>query len=155
MINVLALRSQISTLLQSQLGTYTFSNSLTTPAIRVEPSKYEEDPDVSGLEVVINVENEVEVFPMLGGDVGVNTRSQIILKQWDDTASTSAARDALIRELDIVSIVTVPRLQPLGNIETCTITIEADYRYLETAATAVDPVVSGLSIPLIVAATGL
>ena len=69
MIDYAALRTSLTNALSEHLGTYTFSGSLETPAIRVDDGSdpYQEEPAVSGLECVIQPQIEVPVTMLLGG----------------------------------------------------------------------------------------
>lgn len=156
MINVLTLRSEIADLLTGQIGTYTFKNGLSTPAIRVEPSHYPEEPKVSGLEVVISVESSLQVSPRLFNDRLVEAVSTVTLKQWDVENTTQSARQSLIRYLDgVINVQVVPRATFLDNIETCTLTVEQSFAYWGTSIIEPEPgPEDGITIPFIIAATG-
>lgn len=112
--------------LDGQIGTYTFSNGQTTPAIRVEDGSdpYPEEPNVTGLEVVIDVSIDVPIELMLGGSYAQTYSHRIQLKQWDITKNTLPYLDAVsdaIADFEVLTLDRVSRQQrltKLDNIET-------------------------------------
>ena len=135
MINTLELRSTLITALAGQIGIYTFSNNLSTPAVRAEDENYDEEPKVTGLEVVIQLSLKTSIAPLLigvlGGAYEETSTAQITLKQWDIAKNTRAAMDATLAaifQLEDVLLAGNPtrtvRSTKLDNIETCTIQIQ-------------------------------
>ena len=128
MIDIAALKTEVSTLLAGLIGTYTFSEGQQTDAIRIDDGAepYVEQPTVTGLEVVIRPETAIAGQMMLAGDRRLDFTSQIVLKQWDLSQSTQAAREALTKNLAFTDCVIVPRSTVLDSIETCQITLTAE-----------------------------
>lgn len=128
-IDHIALKTLISNTLSSVLGTYTFSNGVTTPAIWVEgvPNTAGEKPlQAEGLEVVIVINTDTDYTPWLAGEYESSQISEIILKQWDATKDTNVARNLLLETPAIQKLITAiqPRVLPFadfGNIEQQTI----------------------------------
>lgn len=130
MIDVDALKLEVETLLAGLIGTYTFTTDLgvqTTPALRVEDGSdpYPVEPQVTGLEVVIRPEAAIAATIFLAGDRQFAFRSEITLKQFDISATTQTAREALMTRLGGLEEVgaIVPRDGRLNNIETCTLVV--------------------------------
>lgn len=109
------LRAEIATILADELGTYTYSGGLTTPALRVDDglSPPVEEPNVTGLEVVLQPHQDMSLRPMLAGDKRFDESIFIVLKSWDVNNTTKAARELLIKELEIDRI---EPLQPRNNV---------------------------------------
>lgn len=114
----------------SQLGTYTFSEGQTTPAIRIDDGTepFDEDPSVEGLELVVVPQLEVPVKDMMGGYQETYT-TLIVLKQWDIELGTMSARPAVLAALHqfgslaVGQVRRVMRSTKLDNIETLTIPV--------------------------------
>lgn len=126
-MNINELRSAIATALADQIGSYIFSQGLSTQALRIDDGSepYPEDPEVQGLEVVIRPEVRVSQSLRLGGDRIQSRRHEVVLKQWDINRTTKAARDALLLVLPVEGEAPiVPRSSALDTLETCTLTIE-------------------------------
>lgn len=111
--DVLTVRSLVASALASDLGTYTFSNAATTPALRVETGSqdYPERPTVSGLEVIIKPRTDTAYTPMLAGDFALDDRGEVILKQWDTSRNTIAATNKLLKTLQPYIESVEPRIQ--------------------------------------------
>lgn len=127
MTDLAALRAEIITVLGENLGTYTFSEGQTTPAIGIDDGSdpFVEQPDRTGLEVIIQPDQDLELEPMLAGDKRLNASVYIVLKQWDIADTTKAARELLIKSLPIDRIESLsPRASELDIIEVCTLAIE-------------------------------
>lgn len=124
MIDPTALKTELLNLLDETIGSYTFTAG-TTPAIRIDDGSapYPEQPIVTGLEVVIRPETEINLTPMLAGDRSVALRSEVVLKQWNLDETTRDARDILIARLSGLEEVgaIVPRNTVLDTIESCTL----------------------------------
>lgn len=124
------IKAALSSALDTQIGVYTFSDGQTTPAIRIDDGSepYEEDPSVTGLEVVIVPALEVAVTPMLGGYKDTYT-TLIALKQWDIEQTTLPYRTKVIEALaEFSDLATgqmrrVMRSSKLDNIETLTVQV--------------------------------
>lgn len=103
-----ALRSLIITELQAAnlLGTYTFPNGTTDPAVSVEGIIYSEPDEgfpptgttIAGLEVVITPATDIPVQPTLDGYTQF-FRHTITLKQWSGDNKTLQAYQTLQRKL--------------------------------------------------------
>ena len=74
MTDLAALRAEIITVLGENLGTYTFSEGQTTPAIGIDDGSdpFVEQPSRTGLEVSIQPDQDLELEPMLAGDKRLN-----------------------------------------------------------------------------------
>ena len=86
------------------------------------------EPTVSGLEVVIIPESEMEFVPLLDSRM-VELTTEIVLKQWDADKSVRPARELIISSLDDVQSVgpLVPRNSALESIESCSILLSNAY----------------------------
>ena len=135
--DILTLRAAIASLLDGQIGTYTYQGGLVTPALRVEDGRRSPspqtvnvlgEPTVSGLEVVIVPESGMEFTPMLDSRM-VEVVTEIILKQWDADKSVRPARELIISSLEDVQSVgpLVPRNSALESIESCSILLSNAY----------------------------
>lgn len=130
MTTALKLKAALMTALSSQIGAYTFSAGQTTPAIRIDDGTdpFDEEPAVSGLEVVIVPQIEVPVQMMMGGYKETYT-TVIVLKQWDIQENTLPARSPVLQALaqfDALAIGQIRRVirsTKLDNIETLTIPV--------------------------------
>ncbi|MFN6472608.1 MAG: hypothetical protein RMY36_023445 [Nostoc sp. SerVER01] len=122
---LVTLRSQIVTALALEIGTYTFPDGTTDPAIailglgsatEIYPPK---DTTVAGLEVVLVTLNSIRIQQRLDGIVQ-NVITQIFLKQFDTSKNTIAPLLKLLSVIEIdgdpIRTVTDPYI---GNIETC------------------------------------
>jgi hypothetical protein len=125
----LAIRSAILAAISGQLGTYTFSNGATQDAFQAtdRDSPFPEEPRVSGLEAIYQVDpTGPDYTRLLSMQYAIRRQGVITLKQWDISATTRAAIDALIPALSRIPVrieefVRVPRSARLNNIETATI----------------------------------
>lgn len=123
------LRADILTALDGEIGEYRFSGGQTTAAIRIDEGTppYDEEPSVSGLEVVIQLFQRMNLTPMLGGDKRLDSSIQIVLKQWDINETTQTAREILISQLPIDRVEpVVQRSNKLDNIEISTLAMDDD-----------------------------
>ena len=126
------LKSALQSKFSASLGTYTFSGTQTTPAIRVDDGSdpFDEEPSISGLEIVIVPSPEIAIQSMLGGYRDTVTTT-VVLKQWDITKTTMGYRSALLEvvagfdDLLLVSgsMRRVISLTKLDNIETLAIQV--------------------------------
>jgi hypothetical protein len=117
-IDHLSLKNLITTILSSEIGTYTFSNGTTTPAIWVEGvsnTAGEKPLQASGLEVVIVINTESDFTPMLSTDYRLAQTSEVILKQWNETKDTSAARALLFANATFQNLVVGNPIRVLPN----------------------------------------
>lgn len=126
----LTIRNAILSAISDQLGTYTFSSGATQDAFQAtdSDSPFPEEPKVSGLEAIYRVEPAgPEYTRLLSRQYALRRQGAITLKQWDITATTRSAIDALIPALTQIPVriegnpVRVPRSAVLNNIETATI----------------------------------
>lgn len=130
MIDTQALRELVSTALAAHVGAYTFSNGQTIGAIRVDDGSdpYDEEPQVTGLEVVIRPNLEVPVTMFLGG-YRQDFSAIILLKQWDIQNTTLEAMTALMPHLaaaptlQVEAVRRITRNTRLDNIETLSIQV--------------------------------
>lgn len=112
------------------IGSYTFAEGQVTPAIRIDDGSepYEEEPAVTGLEVVIVPSPEVNITPLMGGYQEDYT-TLIQLRQWDINDTTMPYLDAVLQAigqfqtLNLVRTQRVMRSNKLDNIETLTISV--------------------------------
>jgi hypothetical protein len=124
------IREALMASLSERIGTYTFSDGQTTPAVRTDDGSdpYEEEPRVEGLEVVIAPSLEVSVNLLLNG-YQETYGTLIVLKQWDIAQTAISALDSVLEAiaefstLNIGQIRRVIRSTQLDNIETLTIPI--------------------------------
>lgn len=131
MISVTTLRSQVLTLLTGLIGTYSYSNGDTAPALAVLPDPNKgwnyplSDCVTTGIEVVIT-QPYPSVTPAYGGKVKP-LRWDITLKQWNGDGSLLEAVAALIDGLDYLlsPLRLVPPNPNLGIIE------QASFQILE------------------------
>ncbi|MEH2102565.1 MAG: hypothetical protein V7K76_23000 [Nostoc sp.] len=119
-------RSKIVTALAGEIGTYTFPDGTTDPAIALLGlgSNVEVYPPVGtsvagGLEVVLVTLNSVRVGQRLDGIIQ-SVVTQIILRQYDVSKSTIEPLFKLLSVLDITGDPIRTISDPfIGNIETC------------------------------------
>jgi hypothetical protein len=131
-----ALRDAIAADLVNDLGTYTFPDGNTAPAIRLEIGNMGKNPEgttCDGLEVVVVAIPTYTLTPIVGGKQ-LTTRAVITLKMWDRERSlligpTEAPLDQVLETLQYLdidispTIKGVPQFEQLGNIETATIEV--------------------------------
>lgn len=130
MIEAPDLRDAIATALDGQIGTYNFGGVLTTPAIRIDDgsSPYDQEPTVTGLEVVIVPSLDVAVKPLMGG-YQQTFGTTIVLKQWNVEETTMTAMDSVLEAIAQFSTLGVGQLRrvirssKLDNIETMVIPV--------------------------------
>jgi hypothetical protein len=130
MIETEVIRDAIETALGSSIGVYAFSTGQSAPAIRVDEGldPFTEDPDVTGLEVVLTPSIAVAIAPVFGGWNQTFTM-EISLKQWDITKKALPALALLLdaiaqfSELGTGQIKRVIRREKLDNIETITLEV--------------------------------
>ncbi|MBW4598914.1 MAG: hypothetical protein KME29_04700 [Calothrix sp. FI2-JRJ7] len=130
MLDQLALRSDILTAIENELGTYKFPDGATDKAICILP-----DPDrgfnypeqgtkVTGLECVIK-KPIPDVAALLGGGATKTYCWEIHLKQWDANKSLMGACDLLINGLSQKYLIErtsyMPIYEKLATIEQCKI----------------------------------
>jgi hypothetical protein len=130
MIDLNELGTALETSLDEELGTYTFSNGLSTAAIRVDDGSdpFDEEPAVDGLECVIQQAIDVPIRPLLGGDYQQDWATAIVLKQWDIERTTLVGMHLALEALaefsfQLAGVRRVVRSSRLDNIETCTISL--------------------------------
>jgi len=109
MSEVLDLRQELETLLSDLLGTYTYPDGATTPAINVG-FKVPEGVTATGLEVVISPEPSSQPMAMQG-DKGVYREWLVVLRQWDD-ADVDSLRLAVERMIARWPEMTAPVVVP-------------------------------------------
>lgn len=85
MIDYLAIRQSLEAALAGELGTYTFPDGQTTPAMAVVVGKnyYPQSATPSGLECVVVVDLGVGIKNLLNNSYEKTWRADIVLKQWD------------------------------------------------------------------------
>lgn len=137
MLTKYELRQAIETALGDLLGTYTLPDGATEiDAVSILPDSvlgYDYPPPgtvISGLEVAVLWDSELTTQPLTGQGNYTTSVVRIELKQWDESATLSAAIDALIATFG-GAITIGPRILPvdsLGNIETCSITLSQSFK---------------------------
>ncbi|MBN3875193.1 hypothetical protein [Nostoc sp. JL23] len=128
MIDILILRNDVLLILESLLGTYTFPDRSTSPAIAClpDPEKGWNYPEngtkTSGLEVVIK-RPYPDVEANIGGDRTFTNTWEIHLKQWDTNASLVDVINKLSAELPaqyfIERVSPMPASDKLLTVEQC------------------------------------
>ena len=120
------LREVIQSALGDELGTYTFENGLSAPAIAYAPNLSDYPPAntvVAGLEVVI-IPPSPSILPLIQG-YAVENKWILYLKQWNPSKTP---RPALNRLLGVVKsikrVIPVPANKKLGIPETYQVTLE-------------------------------
>lgn len=138
------LQQTIETLLAGLIGIYTFSGGLVTAAIAIDDGSQplsatgevlsNEQPTVTGLEVLI-VPGAIDLTNFLDGDKRVDLGTNVVLKQWDISKTTRAAREILVIYLDDVESVAPPQRRStlLDTIETCTLTLSTSFHSLRSS----------------------
>lgn len=124
------LKAVLSAEFEDDLGVYTFSAGQTTPAIKIEDgaAEYEEEPAVTGLEIVVVVSPEISFRQNLGGWQD-SYNYLVVFKQWDIEKTTLAYRERLIEvfaafpDLLVGQMRRIVRQTKLDNIETMTVQI--------------------------------
>lgn len=112
MIDYLAIRQALETALASELGTYTFPEGQTTPAMAVVVGRnnYPQSATPSGLECVIVVDLGVGIRNLLNNSYEKTWRADIVLKQWDTSDDATDCIDYLdtvceaLAEVDNVAV---------------------------------------------------
>ncbi len=140
-IAAIDLRDECLSLLQGQLGTYTFEDGSVVDAIAIIP-----DPDLgydypragthpSGVELIIQIPYP-DAKPLLGLGINKPRTWQIYLKQWDNTKNLIDATNTLINGLPylLTKIVPVPPNENLGTIEQVRIEL-MDYEFASVSGT--------------------
>ncbi|AUB37411.1 hypothetical protein COO91_03356 [Nostoc flagelliforme CCNUN1] len=125
-----ATRSEIVDALADEIGTYTFPDGTTDPAIallglgsNVQVYPPQGTSVTGGLEVVLVTLNSVRIESRLDGIIQ-NIVTQIILRQYDVSKSTIAPLFKILSVLDIAADPIRTVSDPyIGNIETCEIQI--------------------------------
>ena len=138
-ITPLELKAALTEALGEALGTYTFSNGLSTPAIRIEDGNdpYPEEPNRTGLEVVIVPLIEVPVKDLMGGYQETYTTS-IVLKEWNPAASVMTSRPAVLSvlhqfgSLGIGQVRRIQRQRGLNEVESLIIPVSEQVWTAET-----------------------
>lgn len=121
--DLLTIRSRIATALSGQIGTYTYQSGATTPALRVEDGTavdYEEQPKVTGLEVIIQPYTDPSLRIFIGDGAALEDVYAIRLAQRDVTKTVQSVIPALFLGLrDILSgnPVYLPRNTRLDSLE--------------------------------------
>ncbi|MEH1788864.1 MAG: hypothetical protein V7L23_25610 [Nostoc sp.] len=133
MIDILILRADVLAILVDLLGTYTFPDRTTSPAIACLP-----DPDkgwnypengtkVSGLEVVIK-QPYPDVSANIGGDRTFTNLWEIHLKQWDTNQSLvdviGLLSGELLADYLIERVSPIPASDKLLTVEQCKLFIK-------------------------------
>lgn len=122
----LELREAIAIALKDELGTYTFANGLTAPAIAYVANLDEYPPtgsSVSGLEAII-IPASPSVAPLLQG-YAVENKWLIYLKQWNSKQTPRSALDKLLATIkSIKRVIVVPADKKAGIPETYQLTLE-------------------------------
>jgi len=125
-LTVTQIRAAIASAVTGLTGTYTYSNGTTATALWATdgPDNRHEEPRVSGLEVIYSVEaGELEYRRFLARQYGLRRQGRIELRQWDITATTRPALNALVPAITAIAKIEgnptrLPRSPSLGTIET-------------------------------------
>lgn len=139
MITPSELKTALAESLGERLGTYKFSNGEITPAIRIEDGNdpYPEEPNRSGLEVVVVPQVEVAVKDLMGGYQETYTTT-IVLKEWDIKKSVMTARPAVLSalhqfsSLGIGQVRRIQRQRGLNEVESVIIPVSEQVWTAET-----------------------
>lgn len=115
-MDVLTLRSALSTLLSDQLGTYSWPGGLTTAAIAVRSGNETLAPNttVTGLEVVIDQTPTVDPLPAYGA-CPVVTSWTVDLVQWSGS-SLADAQQAIAQAYPNAVFRALPASETLGTL---------------------------------------
>lgn len=135
MINYILIRHALAAALESQLGTYTFSNGADTPAVQIDdgsdPSP--EQPRVDGLELVIVPSVVVAIAGSFGG-FRQTFRGDITVRQWDVSRTTMEAMPVILDtlrsqfpELQMGGAERVLRSLKLNNVETFSVQVRQEF----------------------------
>lgn len=126
-ISARQLRDDVLSALESIIGTYTFVNGSTAPAIAVLPddSRGYDYPEygtrTTGIEVVIEKPYGEIQNPTLGGGANIRYDWMICVKQWDNNASLFAASQILLEKISckylVSKVVRIPENNKLDSIE--------------------------------------
>ena len=100
MIDYPKIRDALQLALAAQLGTYTFSNGLSTPAVQIDDDSapYSESPDVEGLELVVVPNAAVAIAPTIGG-MAQTLGGLLILRQHNSAFTTEVAMNIALKVL--------------------------------------------------------
>jgi len=130
-MNYSLLRDRIIKVLTNELGTYTFANNTSVPAIAIASNRPYPQPgtSITGLEVVVYPRISTNTSFLLGGTL-LEHESRLVLNQWDLTKDTTFAHDLLVAHLwDLVQRIG-PRILADGSMQT----VESQSFYLKEAA---------------------
>lgn len=127
--HISAIREKILSILESDLGQYTFTNGQSVPALSVDNNGQFPPPGtvITGLECVIVPLNNA-VTTRLCGSKQITYQSDILLKQWNLDSNVICAVEKLTAGLPEIATIG-PRLLANGNlssIEQQRITIETN-----------------------------
>jgi hypothetical protein len=126
--HISTIREKILSILELELGQYTFTNGQSVPALSVDDGQFPPSGTViTGLECVIVPLNNA-VTTRLCGSKQITYQSDILLKQWDLDSNVICAVEKLTAGLPEIATIG-PRLLANGNlssIEQQRITIETN-----------------------------
>jgi hypothetical protein len=119
------IKTTIEAAIADEIGTYTIyidgGNTTTTPAIAVEWGNPDRSAiDVQGLEVIIEPRLNVAISPLMARSYRAAIAIGINLRQWDITKTAIDPFWLLTEtapELNMRSIVQIPRIEPLDNLD--------------------------------------
>ena len=135
LLAALEIRSLVATALTGMVGTYSYSNGATEPALKATDGAYRgaghpwafgpEVPKVTGLEVLIELDVDApQMQPYMGSEYWIRRRGRVTLKQHTITATVRTAASALVKALNdarLIGLEIGPRVSRdtrIDNIET-------------------------------------
>jgi hypothetical protein len=123
MATIKQVRDLLADRLSAQLGTYTFSNSQTKPAVFVRGSQQRPaDVKISGIELTIDETSEDYVRPLVGAGAMVTMSWKLTLTQYNRSTTLSVVKTRLIRVFpDLMNLVHVPQSETMYEQITCLI----------------------------------
>jgi len=103
-LEIKELKERLEIVLLNELGTYTFVNGDSTPAIGIDYNATYPPPGtvVRGLECVIQPQVMLNISGLLGGKQ-IESQSYVYLKQWDLQESTLCAFYKIIKDSKLSS----------------------------------------------------
>ena len=128
MINFQTLRDNLRTALSADLGTYTYQDGSTTPAIYLDEGNMQyplPGTKVTGLECLVVMHPEVSITPVVGGADRETMSAAVILKQWD--AKRAIGQDIRVKVRNAI-LLTNPNFQRRETRIMPTVQIVEEYR---------------------------
>ena len=122
------LRERIIKILTSELGTYTFANQVSVPAITIASNRPYPQPgtSITGLEVIVYPRISTNVNFLLGGTL-LEHETRLVLNQWNLEKDTIFSHDLLAANLwDMIQ-----RIGPRLLVDKFMQTVESQSFYLK------------------------